>query len=227
MRMRHPDENIQIAQEGVPNPLLHRYLEVMTPYWEHERRVAAHYRETGSFLPLGDGILAPFAARGALAREYAWAVPTHQALTAIAEYSPHGVVEIGAGTGYWAGLLRDMGVDVVAYDAEPYDNTYARGRHSEVLCGGPDRVRLHPHRTLLLCWPPFWNGMANQALRAYLGDTVVYIGEDSGGCTGGRHFHKRLDRDWDCVLVVAIPQWEGLHDEMFIYRRKGVTNAIR
>jgi hypothetical protein len=29
------------------------------------------------------------------------------------------VVEVGAGTGYWAALLRARGVDVVAYDVRP------------------------------------------------------------------------------------------------------------
>jgi hypothetical protein len=50
---------------------------------------------------------------------YTLSVPTEPALGAIAEASPHGVVEVGAGTGYWARLLHDCGVDVVAYDLAP------------------------------------------------------------------------------------------------------------
>jgi hypothetical protein len=54
-----------------------------------------------------------------LRRMYSWAVPTDEAIAAIANASPFGVVEVGAGTGYWAMLLRHRGVDVLAYDRTP------------------------------------------------------------------------------------------------------------
>ena len=40
-------------------------------------------------------------------------------LQAIQRNSPFGLVELGAGTGYWAALLRKMDVDVIAYDLRP------------------------------------------------------------------------------------------------------------
>lgn len=49
--------------------------------------------------------------------KYAFAVPNERALQVIAYYSP--VVEVGAGTGYWAGLLRKRGVEVIAVDIAP------------------------------------------------------------------------------------------------------------
>lgn len=54
--------------------------------------------------------------QGDLRRRYAWAVPNERALEVIAERSPGGVVEIGAGGGYWAMELQRRGVDVIAYD---------------------------------------------------------------------------------------------------------------
>ncbi len=45
---------------------------------------------------------------------YGFSVPTDEALQLIASVSPQWVVEVGAGTGYWARLLNDVGVDVVA-----------------------------------------------------------------------------------------------------------------
>jgi len=48
---------------------------------------------------------------------YAWAVPCTEALTALRRLSP--LVEIGAGTGYWARLLAGHGADVAAYDLAP------------------------------------------------------------------------------------------------------------
>jgi hypothetical protein len=38
---------------------------------------------------------------------YAFALPTDEALGAIAAVSPDGVVELGAGPGFWARLLAD------------------------------------------------------------------------------------------------------------------------
>ena len=64
-----------------------------------------------------------------LRRAYAWAVPSHEALSAIAEASPRGVVEIGAGTGYWAYELRDRGVSVAAYDIAPVHLDLHNGYH--------------------------------------------------------------------------------------------------
>ena len=57
--------------------------------------------------------------RSQLIARYGFAVPSDEALTAIERCSPQGVIELGAGTGYWAFLLQQRGVDVVAFDIEP------------------------------------------------------------------------------------------------------------
>lgn len=48
---------------------------------------------------------------------YAFAAPNSRALKALAELSP--IVEVGAGVGYWALLLKQAGVVVVATDELP------------------------------------------------------------------------------------------------------------
>ncbi len=35
-------------------------------------------------------------------------------------------------------------------------------------------------------------------------------------CTGDHAF----DKGWEIAKVVAIPQWHGLHDRMYIFKRK-------
>ena len=52
--------------------------------------------------------------RDHLSRKYAFGVPGNDALDCLARYGP--LVEIGAGTGYWARCLRERGVDIFAYD---------------------------------------------------------------------------------------------------------------
>jgi hypothetical protein len=65
--------------------------------------------------------------------------------------------------------------------------------------------------------------MAADALRAYQGNTVIYIGEGSSGCTGDEEFHNMLEKEWDTPKGGACPmvQWWGLHDWITIYHRKG------
>src|SRR5690606_9223710 len=102
---------------------------------------------------------------------YAWAVPDDAALRIMAKHAP--IVEIGAGTGYWAALLRARGVDIVAYDKDPPDGGEghpfhaARRAWTDVAVGGPEKAAEHPDRTLFLCWPPYDDPLAADCLRGY------------------------------------------------------------
>lgn len=183
--------------------------------------------------------------RLAVAR-FAWAIPNEAALSALANLSP--LVEIGAGTGYWAGLLAQMGADVVAYDQNP--SGPANRWHPEerrfhpVLQAEAEAAGLHPDRTLFLCWPPYGNDMAERALDAYEtagGSRLALIGE-SDGATATSAFHRRIGAGCDCgheweapcscppsrwreLRTVAIPQWPGLHDYLAIYERGPDSSA--
>jgi hypothetical protein len=158
-----------------------------------------------------------------MVERFAWAIPSDKAITAIAKLSP--IVEIGAGRGYWAYLLRKAGADVVAYDLYPHGHPEwwrpngDGGAWTEILRGGAIAASRHPDRTLLLVWPPM-TPMAADALRAYRGSTVAYVGEGRSGCTGDDAFHRALDREWQEVRTVSLPNWDGIHDDLTIYRRK-------
>jgi hypothetical protein len=160
--------------------------------------------------------------------DYAWAIPTDLALDVLAGLGP--IVEVGAGGGYWAMLLRERGVDVLAYDREPelahqpYSvETKPRKLWSEVLVADETIAGEHPERTLFLCWPPYDTPMAHGALAAYLeagGQTLVFVGEDDGGCNADERFFRlrgrRMVEDED--LSVWLPQWPGIHDCLSVHR---------
>lgn len=55
--------------------------------------------------------------RRELAALFAWAIPDEGALAVLARHAP--LLECGAGTGYWAALLRARGADVLASDLVP------------------------------------------------------------------------------------------------------------
>jgi hypothetical protein len=152
---------------------------------------------------------------------YSWAVPTARAITKIARLGP--IVEIGAGMGYWARLIKEAGGDVVAYDTYPPDKrkNYYCGKEvfHPVLRGGPEKAAEHPERDLMLCWPPYQNNMASTSLKNYAGDTLVYIGEQEGGCTADRKFFEELRRSWKQIGRCALPQWYHMGDSLVIYQR--------
>lgn len=172
--------------------------------------------------------------REVLVRRYAWAVPTDEALDELAKHAP--LVEMGAGTGYWASLLRERGVDVLAYDQTPVGNpelpnAWHSGRKglplgaevvpfTEVLRGEPAVLARHPDRSLFLCWPPYSDPMAGDSLHGWQGKTLVLVAEGPGGATGDEPFWERLDELFECVAHVRLPQWPGLHDVMTVWSRR-------
>ena len=166
-------------------------------------------------------IMSPFRIRRELVKKYAWAIPTPEAIDKCVEHSPNGIVEIGAGGGYWAKLLRESGLEVAAFDTAPHSNHHVEGEWSEVRYGGPKKAARFPERTLFLCWPPYDTPMARNTLRAFTGEKFIFIGEDDGGCTGNAAFFKLLAREWEELEYVPLPQWPGIHDGLTVYRRLG------
>lgn len=188
-------------------------------------------------------------ARAEAIREYAFAVPTDAALDLIRESAPFGIVEIGAGTGYWAALIAARGIDVVAYDAAPApssDNRFFAGREPwyDVRVGDEHSVMAHVDRTLLLVWPTFDEAWpADVAERHYRrgGKRVIYVGEPAGGLTGDARFHALFgmlehcfacgyglldspcicgtESIWKEVRSMEIPRWEGCDDRIYVFER--------
>jgi len=132
---------------------------------------------------------------------HAWSVPCEAALELISAQSP--LLELGAGNGLWARLLRERGADVLAFDTRRWSDAYARGgggsaragrapppaaangdelmgaRESIVREGGPQEAATHRERALVLMWPDYGGrgsyGLA--CLEAYKGDVLVLVGE--------------------------------------------------
>jgi hypothetical protein len=151
--------------------------------------------------------------KSAIAGHFAWAVPTEEAIGVIGRHTSR-VVEIGAGSGYWAWLMRQAGIDVAAFDTN-----LPRHAWSKVERGDERAVSEHATGSLLLCWPPWGSDMAVNALARFRGDIVVYVGEWMGGCADA-HFFARLVSDFEGVAAAAIPQWCARTDQLMVFRRR-------
>lgn len=164
-------------------------------------------------------------ARHALCARFAWSIPSPGDMRWLAQLlDGRGVVEIGAGSGYWAWQMAQTRIDVLAYDPNlpGPDNRYVKHELFHPVLPGDDRMAAHfPDRALLLCWPPYATSMAADTLRAYDGDLLVYVGEPEGGCTGDDEFHKLLDSEWDEAGASPFHvTWSGIHCYMTAYRRR-------
>ena len=163
---------------------------------------------------------------------YAYAVPTSHAIESIVKYGP--VVEIGAGTGYWASLLKKAGVKVVAYDSIP---TNVEGEeqnefHANVpsFCtvhqSGPQILRKYATHSLFVCFPPPDDNMALDSLRAFTGQHIIHIGEWEG-FTGSAEFENHLFNNFDLVQRVELPNWQDTCYDLTVWKRRSAAALLR
>jgi hypothetical protein len=164
--------------------------------------------------------------RDSLTGQYAFSIPTAETLQTIARYSP--IVEIGAGSGYWAMCLAACGVDIIAYDryppgeAAPTDiseqNWHFRKSWHEVRKGDELTAAAYTDRTLFLCWPPPENPMGVRALDAYIkagGHTVIVIGEMRPLSMGDVKLYELLE-SLTLIERNRIHGWPGFLEEIIV-----------
>jgi len=156
-----------------------------------------------------------------LAQQYAYVFPSDSALTMLAGLGP--LVEMGAGTGYWAHRLRSLGLDVAAFDQAPVDgertNRYHPGTRPWAHVEPGDQTVLpgYADRGLFLCWPPLFSSLGN-CLSYYRGDTIAYIGD-------GGYRTARLDQlrpSFTRVATVparALDPYPGIRPQLTIWKR--------
>lgn len=156
--------------------------------------------------------------RSALVQKYAWAIPNNEAIEAIKALNT-AIVEIGAGSGYWARVLSESGIDIKAFDDNSWCDPFTT-HWFYVEQGSIEKATEHSDKALMLCWPNYDTPFAYEALKAYRGNTLIYVGESGGGCTGDDQFHHLLDTEWNHKESIDLPQWFGIHDYLSIWIRR-------
>ncbi|MGK4585215.1 hypothetical protein [Kitasatospora sp. HPMI-4] len=168
----------------------------------------------------------PLPRRQELSRIYSWALASRTALDWIGDcLEGRGLLEVGAGSGYWAWLLRARGVDVLATDAEAraeHNGWTDRFQFTEVRPGrAAEDAAAHPERVLALLWPPHRDPMAADALHAYQGSGLFYLGDGAGGICADDSFFTELAARWRplsrCPLTL---RWLGNRDTATFYVRR-------
>ena len=184
-----------------------------------------------------DEFMANRNARDLFIYKLGWAIPNPEAIETIKKFvGTDFILEVCSGLGMWARLLMDEGVSIVASDRDPewispihkmYEQNLSkikRIRSMNVLkAEAVTALRIFYPDVLMMIWPPYDRPVAKDALDAFKGNKFIYVGEGSGGCTGTDDFHDQLEEEWDESEVIHIPQWEHIHDNLFLYTRKENT----
>lgn len=156
--------------------------------------------------------------------KYSWSIPTQEAIQEIVSCGP--VIEIGAGSGYWAHLVQKAGGDIVPFDKFlGEDNEYGhRETWTDVLEGGNEVISLYPDHALFLSWPSYDEDWGAETLETYIengGKTLIYVGESMGGCCANGRFFELINQHFRLKKKIELPQWYGIYDNMYIYERIG------
>lgn len=166
-------------------------------------------------------------ARNDFVTDYSFTIPYYDILKKVASCSP--IVEIGAGSGYWARCLSEMGADVIAYDSfppgeqNPWEwyggNPWFDDSWYPILGGDESAAGHHPERTLFLAWPLPMSQMAYNALTGYKnagGRAVIYIGDPHPASSGDEHFYKLLYEQRE-IETIDLYGWPGINEKLLMY----------
>lgn len=164
---------------------------------------------------------------------FSYSIPTDEAINEMKKYSP--IIEMGAGLGYWAWILRNENCVIESFDNKSYfnkiieNNSYSLKSISnpeywiEVKDGNPDILKTnYENYTLFLSWPisEKEGEMASDCLKYYSGNNLLYVGELEGGHTGGELFLSLLNSEWLLKRKIRLPSWPGYDDNFYIYEKK-------
>ena len=149
-----------------------------------------------------------------------------------------GLVEVGAGTGFVADLLRRSGINVHAWDVSPPSST-SNDYHGETPSFSTvrkgdvdDALKSHFNNcksnqkaelsALLLCYPPPNSDMAYRAVKLFSkfgGRYIIHIGEFKG-LTGSKKFETFLKTSFVCKDRYPCLEWGNDASNVTIWFRK-------
>ena len=185
--------------------------------YDHER-AGLHSYEAKYFLAVE-------AARTNFIQQFSFAVPCSEVLDSLASLEP--ILEVGAGTGFWAHLMRMRGIDVWATDGE---DESTRNTHSQVVAGfginerldGQVAVESYPGLNVFMCWPPYWTDWPERTLLAMERGMYLAVICDRAGVAGSAQFHGILETQFEeqVHLRVHQPNWPRIWDSFSVWRKK-------
>lgn len=203
-----------------------------------DRRLASLSFETRDAIT-SSANFAVYMERDLFINEFAFAVPTREALDCLAKYSP--LLEIGGGSGAWAKLLAMRGAEIIATDPaiegfslfsgtdDSGPRRWEKKYHPVIPLAGKTAVRRWPERNVFCSWPSLNRTWLRQAARAMLpGRVLLVVREDA---TADQRTWDDVEYHFKPVAIGAggddwidnsleLPNWHFLHDHLEVWQKK-------
>ncbi|MCM1440205.1 MAG: hypothetical protein NC131_13530 [Roseburia sp.] len=142
------------------------------------------------------------------------------------------VLEVCCGSGYLGSLLKIKGIDIVCTDNHNWRDDERRNKKFfrtaytdiEELDAVEAVEKYHDDiGCVILSWPEYESDLAEKVLRKCLeyGISMIYIGEDLGGCTADDGFFNLIEEECDEIMIVhSYVQFDGMHDYVSLITKK-------
>jgi len=150
-----------------------------------------------------------------VASKWCCAVPSPEVLRLIATYSP--LIEVGAGSGYWADQLHRLGANIIALD----NGLDYKPKYFDVNLDL--NFDLYSERTLLLIWPSDGLNWAYDLLAKLKWNKIIYIGEWRNGHMATSDFFDKIESDFSIHNVIQMHRYPGWKDSCYIFENKSLT----
>lgn len=154
--------------------------------------------------------------------EFGFAIPCAELFAEMAMHR-HGIVDVGAGTGYMTRLMRNRGIDVIGSDYECNGlsgHGFCVGAHDpdQVKAHAKTMVRRHRDRIVFCSWPTYRATWFRQMLKAMqIGQRLVVIREES--CAEATAW-QYLDDCFEDVETINIPAFDFMNDYASVHVKK-------
>ncbi|KEY68757.1 hypothetical protein S7711_00628 [Stachybotrys chartarum IBT 7711] len=162
--------------------------------------------------------------------------PSHESLQIIKTLAEgRALVDMGAGGGYWAWMLRCYGLTVHAVD-NMQSEWRVQWLDDLVVADGVQWLRKNNHGkdlVLLMVYPVVGGGVGGGTegsftrtlVDAYQGDTIAVVGTQNGngytsfkGMTMDQYMEKE-HQDWTKVVQIPLPSFAGKDEALYIFQR--------
>ena len=162
-------------------------------------------------------------------------VPSYESLEIIKYFARDGtknkgraVLDMGSGNGYWAYMLRRLGVEVVAVDNRQSEYR-AVWIGDTIIAEGEKYLRDRggcKQQVLLMVYPVVSADFTAKILKSYTGDTVIVAGtQNRNGYTAFKD--RTIDgymlaerNDFERIVQIPLPSFAGKDEALFVFTRK-------
>lgn len=158
--------------------------------------------------------------------EFGFAIPCAELLDALAQHQP--IIEIGAGSGYMAALMRARAIDVISTDRQRQRYPFKFKHHDpmQLRLGARTAVLRYPSRTVFCSWPSLSLTWFRQALLVMgFGQRIIVVREEACAEESAWNY---LDRYFDQEADIRIPAWPHMNDraEVWIKAREAIGQKV-